>query len=315
MAVTALLLAAGAFAIPQHAAAQPFGGYADTLVFSVVPQDQAVASVSSGEIDMYAFPLEGASDKQAARDDPNINVMEALGGFRGMLVNPVAPADGSFNPFTIREIREAMHWAYDREFVVNEIAGGFPMTIPYVRTEPEYVHDAAFFAALETQYSYDPARAKAQVDQAMSIVPGASFDSATNQWLFDGNQIEVIIVARIEDIRFEIGAYVATEVEALGFTPVLDPSTFVEALDKVYFGDAKLGLWNMYTEGWGGALGAFDDTRSPFLLQRRLRELDMERLHPTVVPPNGLSEPPGRTLHLIQRATESPAHVRGRGDA
>ena len=261
----ALLLAAGAFAIPQNAAAQPFGGYADSLVFSVVPQDQAVASVSSGEIDMYAFRLDTSTDEQAARDDPNISAMEALGGFRTMLVNPVAPANGRFNPFTIREIREAMHWAYNRDFVVNEIAGGFAMTIPYVRTEPEYLQDYGFFASLETSYSYDPARAKAQVDDAMSQVSNATFDTTTNRWLFDSNQIDVIIVARVEDIRFEIGAYVATEVAALGFNPVLDASTFVEALDKVYFNDAKLGLWNMYTEGWGiWGFQPFDDTRVPF---------------------------------------------------
>ncbi len=267
MAVAALLLAAGAFAIPQHAAAQPFGGYADTLVFSVVPQDQAVASVSSGDIDMYAFPLDTASDKQAARDDPNINVMETLGGFRGMLVNPVAPSSGDFNPFTIREIREAMHWVYDREFVVNEIAGGsaIPMTIPYVRFELEYLRDYGFFAALEAGHSYDPARAKAQVDDAMSQVPNASFDASSNKWLMNGAQIEVIIVQRVEDTRFEIGAYVATEVTKLGFTPMLDPSTFSEALDKVYFNDAKLGLWHMYTEGWGiWGFQPFDDTRAPF---------------------------------------------------
>lgn len=268
MAVAALLLAAGVFAIPQHAAAQAFGGYADSLVFSVVPQDQAVASVSSGEIDMYAFPLDAATDMQAARDDPNINVMEALGGFRGMLVNPVAPADGSFNPFTIREIREAMHWTYDREVLAGEIAGGFaiPMTLPYVRFEPEYLRDYGFFSTLEAQYPYDRARAKAQVDAAMSQVSNATFDTATNQWLVDGNQIEVIIVARVEDIRLEIGAYVATEIQALGFNPVLDPSTFGEALDKVYFTDAKLGLWNMYTEVWGGpGFVLFGDERAPFL--------------------------------------------------
>jgi peptide/nickel transport system substrate-binding protein len=268
MAVAALLLAAGAFAIPQHAAAQAFGGYADSLVFSVVPQDQAVASVSSGEIDMYVFPLDAATDMQAARDDPNINVMEALGGFRGMLVNPVAPADGSFNPFTIREIREAMHWTYDREVLAGEIAGGFaiPMTLPYVRFEPEYLRDYGFFSTLEAQYSYDRARAKAQVDAAMSQVSNATFDTATNQWLVDGNQIEIIIIQRVEDFRFEIGAYVATEIQALGFTPVLDPSTFVEALTKVYFSDAKLGQWHMYTEGWGGpGFVLFDDERAPFL--------------------------------------------------
>ena len=243
------------------------GGYADSLVFSKVPLPQAVLSVSSGDQDMYIFSLDTGADKIAARDDPNINVKEAFSGFRGMLVNPVAPSSGDFNPFTIRDIREAMHWAYDREFVINEIQGGFgiPMNVAQFSAEPEYVRDAAFFASIQIEYSYDPARAKAQVDAAMSIVPGASFDAATNQWLMNGAQIDVIIIQRTEDTRFEVGAYVATEIRALGFNPVLDPSTFAEALNKVYDSDAKLGIWHMYTEGWGSSgFVQFDDTQTNF---------------------------------------------------
>ncbi|MEE9173368.1 MAG: ABC transporter substrate-binding protein [Thermoplasmata archaeon] len=266
--MAALLLAAGALAIPQHAAAQPFGGYADTLVFSVMPQDQAVAAVSSGEIDMYAFPLATAADKQVARDDPNISAVGAAGLSYNVLVNPVAPSDGTFNPFTIREIREAMLWAYDRDFIAAEIAGNFgiPMTTPYARTEAKYARDAAFFAALETYYSYDPARAKRQVDDAMSRVPGAAFDAATNKWLVYGNEIDVIIARRVEDVRFAIGDYVATEIAKLGFTPILYPiSPFIWDQTKIYFEDAKLGRWHLYTEAWDTSrFPLFDDARAPF---------------------------------------------------
>ncbi len=267
IAVAALLLTVGAFALPRHAAAQVFGGYVDSMVFSVLPQDQSIAALSAGDIDMYIFSLDAATDKVAARDDPNINVKQAFSGFRGMQVNPVAPSSGDFNPFTIREIREAMHWAYDRDFIATEIEGGFaiPMYSAHFQAEPEFVRDAAFFAGIETSYSYDPARAKAIVDDAMSRVSGATFNSATNQWLMNGANIEVIIVQRVEDTRFEIGAYVATEVTKLGFTSVLDPSTFSEALDKVYFNDAKLGQWNMYTEGWGSSgFVQFEDTQTNY---------------------------------------------------
>ena len=257
MAVGALLLAAGAFAIPQHAAAQAFGGYADSLFFTTVDQG-ATALLSAGEIDVYTGPL-------GIKGDANIKVNEAYASYYGILLNPVAPSSGDFNPFTIREIREAMHWAYDREIIIAQIAGGQPMTTVHFRGEPEFARDAPFFVAAEIQYAYDPARAKARVDEAMSIVPGASFDSATNQWLMNGVQIDVIIVNRLEDFRFEIGAYVATEVAKLGFNPVLDPSTFSEALDKVYFNDAKLGAWHMYIELWGiGDWVQFDDSKANF---------------------------------------------------
>ena len=262
-----LLIATGASGIPGQAVAETFGGYADTLIFSVVPQDQAVASLSSGEVDMYLYSLDTATDKQAARDDPNINAMNVRAGSRALILNPCEPSDGSFNPFTIREIREAMHWATDREFIRSEIAGGFaiPMITPYISSDPEYLADPEFFATLEAKYAYNPGRARSQVDSAMARVPEATFDAATNQWLINGNNIEVIIVQRVEDFRFEIGAYAATEVESLGFTPVLDPSTFSEALAKVYFSNSTIGQWHIYTEGWGSSgFGQFDDSLAPF---------------------------------------------------
>ncbi|MFQ5918625.1 MAG: ABC transporter substrate-binding protein [Thermoplasmata archaeon] len=267
IAAIALLLALGAALIPRHAAAQLNGGWVSEIVFSVVPQDQAVSSLSSGDTHMYIFTLDDPSDRIAAQNDPNIYIQSSFGGSRGFISNPVAPNDGSFSPFTIREIREAIHWAVDRQFVVDEIAGGFaiPMTHANFAVEPGYVQDAAFMAALDAEYAYNPARAKAQVDGAMGKVAGSSFDAATNKWLVNGNEVEVTIIHRIEDFRFEIGEYLATEVEALGFTPTLKPLAFIPAITEVYFTDAKLGTWDMYTEGWGsGGFVQFDDTTGQF---------------------------------------------------
>lgn len=262
--VAALLVSLAAVAIPRPAAAQVMGGFADELIFSVLDQPQAVASVSSGDTDIYIFSLDEATDKIAARDDPNINVLQAFSGWKGAELNPVAPADGTFNPFTIREIREAMHWAYDRDFIVNEIAGGFaiPMITYHHSAEVDYVRDAAFFAGLEARYSFDPARAKAQINSAMEQVQGASFDAGTGKWLMNGNPIVIKIIQRVEDFRREIGSYFGTVIDDLGFTADVQPHEFGPALDKVYFSDSSLGTWNMYTSGWGGAgFVQFNDVR------------------------------------------------------
>ena len=93
----ALLLIVGTAALLRPASAQAFGGYADSLVFTTVDQDPT-ASLSAGEIDMYTGSL-------GVKGDPNIKVNEAYSSFYGMLVNPVPPSSGDFNPFTIREIR------------------------------------------------------------------------------------------------------------------------------------------------------------------------------------------------------------------
>ncbi|NIN63522.1 MAG: hypothetical protein GTO63_02155, partial [Anaerolineae bacterium] len=75
----------------------------------------------------------------------------------------------------------------------------------------------------------------------------------------------VKLVQRIEDLRFQIGEYVATEIEKLGFTVQLDPSTGLEAFFKVYAGDSTAGEWHIYTEGWiFGAIIQFDDGQPNF---------------------------------------------------
>ncbi len=262
-----VVLAIALLAVPRPVTAQLNGGWVDEIVFSVLDQDQAVASVSSGDTDVYVFSLDSPTDKIAAQNDPNINVMQAFSGFKGLALNPVphGPTVGGFNPFTVREIREAMNWAFDREFIVSEFAGGFaiPMTTAHFSVEPGFVRDVAWFAKQEAKYAFDFAKAKSVVDAAMGGVTGASL--VGGKWQVSGENVEVIIVQRIEDYRFDIGAYVATVIDDLGFTSVLDPSPFDEALDTVYFSDPTRGAWHMYTEGWGATgFTQFDDGQAPF---------------------------------------------------
>lgn len=268
IAVATLFLVA-ALAIPRNVAAQNFGPGVDEVVFSIVPLDQAVQSTTAGDTDVYIFGVDTADDKIAARDDPNIATFEAFSSINDMLLNPVPHAAGvpGINPFQFKEVRKAMHYAFSRDFVLNDVYGGFgvPWVSTFMRNQPDWTRDAGFFFELENDFSYDPARAKAAVTAKLATVQDVTFDTDTNLWLYQGAPIEVNLVQRVEDLRFDIGAYIATELEALGFVVNLDPSTGLEAFFKVYVGDSRAGVWHVYTEGWlFGAIVQFDDSQPNF---------------------------------------------------
>lgn len=274
--VLVMLVAIFAVALPKPAAAQlATGGYVDEIVFSVVPQAQAVDQVIlAGEtggvgIDAYIFRLDVASDVVRAQQNPaRVRVNQAFAGHRGLIFNPCAPASGAFNPFTIREIREAMHWAIDRARWINEFGGGQGLVkvTSQFAAEPNYVREAAFFASLEAQYAFDIEKARAQVNDAMARVPGSVFDTTAARWRVNGAIPELIIISRLQpDPRFAIGEAMKTVLNNLGFDSRTEPSTFARAIEIVYNQDCRLGQWYVYTEGWGSSgFTQFDDTNQQF---------------------------------------------------
>lgn len=266
--LVAFLLATAAVAVPRPVAAQVMGPWADEIVFSIVPQPQAVLSVSSGDTDVYIFGLDLASDVRSARDDPNVITYETTGGgVRSLQFNPVphGPTVPGFNPFTIQAIREAMYWAVDRAVIVNDVYEGLgtKMWTAFSSGEPTFVRDAAFFVTLEAFYDYDPQKALDVVTAEMAKVPGSAL--VNGKWQVDGAPVVVKIFHRTGDPRFEVGIYVATRVDALGFTSQLVPGDFPAARVGPLFGDPTAGDWHIYTGGWGGGgFVQFDDTTAPF---------------------------------------------------
>jgi len=251
--------------LPRPVAAQlPTGPYADELIYSVVPLDQAVSSVAAGDSDIYMFSLADAADKTAARDNPNINSYESYNGLWNILVNPVPHGAGvsGINVMAIQDVREALNWLFDRNYIATQIMGGFavPHTLQYFSQQPDYVREYVFMSQLERQYAYDPQKAVDQITAALSGVSGITFEGG--KWKYQGADIVVRILQRVTQPRFDIGAYMATQMESIGFTTVLDP---VPTGSKAYSGDPEAGVWHLYTEGWGltGFL-AFDDGNADF---------------------------------------------------
>ena len=252
--------------LSQPATAQGrVGAFMDELFFFEQPNiDQALPEVSAGtNMQLYMFNLKSVQAIEKALADPNLNKVITPGSVDDLYINPVPHGAGvpGFNPFQIREVREAMHWLIDRDFIVEQVFGGHavPFLSPPHPLQPEYLRQIVFFQNLDRQYTYQPQKARETIFAALEQVPGMTF-GADGKWSYQGSLLTVTIIIRTEDRRFDIGNYIADQVEGLGITVKRDYEPGPVAFRIVYFGDPTIGAWHLYTEGFGyTALDAWPD--------------------------------------------------------
>jgi peptide/nickel transport system substrate-binding protein len=186
---------------------------------------------------------------QPARISPTAR---SFGSYNELSFNPVGPvfeSTGKLNPFAVPAMREAMNWLIDRDYVAQEIMGGLgvPRWTPFNNASSDYALLADVIKALEFEYSYDMERAKAVFDEEM---PKIGAEMSGGVWTFEGEPVEISVLIRTEDERRAVGDYVATQLEAIGFTAIRDYKTAGEASPIWINGDPALGLFHIYTGGW-----------------------------------------------------------------
>jgi len=231
----------------------PYGPYLDQITFTQVSDEAtALAKLSSGDIHMWLWPLDTPEAVQEAEENPNINLVDAYAGCYNLFINPLPEVEITgvgkrFNPFGIPEVREALNWYLNREFIAKEIMGG--LAIPHVTVFPpvwpDYIRLYPDMKAIENEYLYDPEEAwnviySALTDAGCTYTAGKWYDP-------DGNLIEIKFYIRQEDVRKDIGNYIADELEKLGFTVDRVLCTGSKALQVVY---NSISDWHLYTEGY-----------------------------------------------------------------
>lgn len=231
------------------------GPAAEKIRFRAVQVDVAPAEIKDGKIDLYFFSLKTDAARQM-RDIPTVRIVEAPATMLSLILNPAPAPEGELNPFSIREVRQAMQYLVDRKQIRDVFFKGL--------AEPMYTHVTPLDLDYLTLYDYvrelnihyDPEYARSLITKAMR---GAGAELVDGKWMYKGHEVVIRFIIRTEDERRDIGLMVASELEQMGFKVDRQLLEFGPAIDRVYSTDPRTFEWHIYTEGWGrGAVERYD---------------------------------------------------------
>lgn len=228
-------------------------GLANEIVFFEEPDSaKAVRVIEAGDMHVYAYGLTDPELVRRIKASPVMGHEISYGSTIELTFNPVGPTftkTGKLNPFHVSAIREAMNWLIDRNYIAEEIYGGLavPRYFPLATAFPDYARLAHIARAMEIQYAHDPAKAKSIVTEEMENL-GAVL--VNGKWHYGGEPVELIFLIRPEDKRRDMGDYVATLLEDLGFLVNRQYKRAAEASPIWIGSDPADGRWHLYTGGW-----------------------------------------------------------------
>jgi peptide/nickel transport system substrate-binding protein len=213
-------------------------------------ENLALEEIKSGFLDTYFFPIpqEAANN---ARSDARLKIYDKTAASLGFFVNPAPAADPNvLNPFQFREVRYALNYLIDRDFIINEILKGYgnPLVDPFGIYSPEYLN---IINTVESfGFRYNPSLASSMISGAMTA---AGATNNNGKWEFNGSPVAIKILIRQDDSKKEsMGEILASELEKIGFNIQRDYGDLNKANIVVYASDPKNLQWQLYTEEMGG---------------------------------------------------------------
>jgi peptide/nickel transport system substrate-binding protein len=238
---------------PATAKSARVGAWVDEVVFrEEADRAKVINMMEAGEIHVYGLGLTDAELYRRIQASHFIRYEISYGSSAELTFNPVGPTfpkTGDLNPFHIPAIREAMNWLIDRDYIAEEIYGGLavPRFLPLTTAFPDYARLADVARRLELYYAYNQEKAKAVIAKEMAKL-GATLVSG--RWHYRGKPVRLIFLIRTEDQRREIGDYIATLLENVGFEVDRQYKTAAETSPIWIGSDPADGRWHIYTGGW-----------------------------------------------------------------
>lgn len=225
------------------------GAWVDQVVLTNQESaEAAVSQLNAGDIDIYAYTVAEAPVYETLKASANLDSYQIVGSNNSLMLNPAVFSNGKFNPFVDPQLREAMNYLVDRNYIVQEIYKGLaiPKYTALTTVFPDYARYVDIVRGLEAKYAYDKDKANEIISARMEEL-GATREN--DRWTFNGEPVTLTILIRVEDNRNAIGDYVANELESIGFTVDRQYKTFSEASPIWNQGDPAEGLWHIYTAG------------------------------------------------------------------
>jgi len=226
------------------------GAWVDEVVFTEENSaEAAVSQLNAGQLDIYAYTVAEAPVYETVKASSNLAYSSAAGSSVALMFNPAPFASGDLNPFSDQQIREAMHWLVDRDYIVQEIYKGLaiPRYSVLATVFPDYARYADVMRSLESKYAYNFDKADAVVTERMTAMGAEKVDG---KWTYNGSPISLKFVIRTEDNRRPIGDYFAGQLEAIGFEVERLYKNRTEASPYWVQSDPAEGTWSVYTAGW-----------------------------------------------------------------
>ena len=229
------------------------GAWVDEVI--AVEEPSAAAAVTRmdlGELDAYAFSISDAEVYATVQGMDSLTYSNSFGVYAELTFNPSGPVfdgTGKLNPFAVPRIREAMNYLVDRDFISQEIYGGLasPRYMAITNAFPDYARLVDIVRELELEYAHNPDKAAEIINEEME---GLGAEMVDGLWHYEDEPVEIIFLIRTEDERKEIGDYVSTMLEDLGFSVVRDYKTAAEASPIWIRTEPAEGLFHIYTGGW-----------------------------------------------------------------
>ncbi|MCK4258147.1 MAG: hypothetical protein KAX49_04170 [Halanaerobiales bacterium] len=254
------------------------GPIVDKIYFDVrMKEEIGIQDTAAGNTDVFFYGLDGPQIMgldQATLDKLELYTIPS--GSWSLMLNPIpnkAPYTWTvedkeyFNPFAIKEVRFALNWLIDRQYIVDEILGGAggPMFTMATPGQPGTYKYNLVASRMGMTAEGDEEKALADIESAMvkaSELPEnkGKLVKTDGWWSFNGEPISLQFLIRVDDPngRVKEGEYVAQQLEKAGIKVERLLWDRVKAIKTAYYSNPADYLWHMYTEGWGaGATRAF----------------------------------------------------------
>jgi peptide/nickel transport system substrate-binding protein len=214
-------------------------------------ENVAIEEIKSGNLDTYFFriPLDLVTD---IKNDVSITLFNKIGGSFGILLNPSPSSNNdTINPFEFRDIRFAINFLINRNFISNEVLHGYgiPMYDPFGLFSPDY--PVVMDTVESFGFHYDADYALKQIKKTL-LAQGAKLKD--EKWYFKDKPIKLKVLIRSDDLQRKVlGELVSSELDQLGFTIIKDYSDLNKAVTLTQGSDPQKFLWHVYTEAFAGS--------------------------------------------------------------
>jgi peptide/nickel transport system substrate-binding protein len=258
--IIVVLSARGSSPTPPTPQLRTTGPWVDQILISEEPTaSAAMMRLESGDIHIWwMIPITDPDLFARMAQHPDIESDLSYGSYTDLMFNTAGPLfyDGTLNPFSDAQIREAFNWLIDRDYLVGELLQGMGQPIYALdgRAFAEYARSPEVFAAIEAYYAHDPDRAKGIIDDRMVALGAELVDEA---WQYNGQEIRIKFIIRTDlfpPLYPAGGEYIANLMEWVGFRVDKMLLPMSAAVNIWRSDDPYAGTYHAAIAGW--AIGA-----------------------------------------------------------